>query len=176
VPSGRTLPPDIGAGNTQQSSRVLEPDTNAEPDTDAESEFEPDSEFEFDSEFELEAEIRAFIDALVSQLPEFVPIYRELVTGCDDDPGGTMILLELADFVAERLEAIEAQRPVIERALGLIEHLIECAGSVDEGEAADLVGMAFFDSFSPEDRQLLVPWLGPRSRVALEALDVAADE
>jgi hypothetical protein len=115
-------------------------------------------------------DLRAFIDALVTGLPEFAPIYLDLVAGCDDDPGGPLILMGLADFVAERLLALESERTVLQRALGLVEHLIEC--SDDPDVASELVGLAFFDSFSPDDRRRLVPWLGGRSTLALETLDM----
>jgi hypothetical protein len=116
----------------------------------------------------------ALVDALVSGLPEFVPRYLDLVAGCDDDPGGPLILMGLADFVAERLVAFEAERAVLDRALGLVEHLID--GSDDPDGAAELVGLAFFDSFSPDHRRRLAPWLGARSTLALETLDMPPDQ
>jgi len=100
-----------------------------------------------------------------------VPVYLAMVGACDDDPGEPAILIELADFVADRLADIESGRHLLQRALGAIEaHL---ASSPADGERAELVELAFFDSFSPEDRRCLVPWLGPRSLAALESLDVA---
>jgi hypothetical protein len=119
-------------------------------------------------------DLDALVDALVSGLPEFVPCYLDLVAGCDDDPGGPLILMGLADFVAERLVAFEAERAVLDRALGLVEHLID--GSDDPDGASELVGLAFFDSFSPDDRRRLAPWLGTRSTLALETLDVPPDQ
>jgi hypothetical protein len=113
----------------------------------------------------------AFLDALVAHLPEFLPKFRELVRAADDDPGDVVILLELADFVGEHLATSEERPTALERALGLIETLIDC--SEDPDDTADLVGMAFFDSFSPVDRERLTPWLGPRSLLALEALDTS---
>jgi hypothetical protein len=118
-------------------------------------------------------DLDGLVDALVSGLPEFVPRYLDLVAGCDDDPGGPLILMGLADFVAERLVAFEAERAVLDRALGLVEHVID--GSDDPDGASELVGLAFFDSFSPDDRRRLAPWLGARSRLALETLDVPHD-
>jgi hypothetical protein len=119
-------------------------------------------------------DLDAFVEALVSGLPEFVPHYLDLVAGCDDDPGGPLILMGLADFVAERLVAFDAERAVLGRALGLVEHLID--GSDDPDGAVELVGLAFFDSLSPDHRRRLAPWLGPGSTVALEALDVPPDQ
>ncbi len=119
-------------------------------------------------------DLGAFIEALVAGLPEFTPSYLDLVAGCDDDPGGPLILMGLADFVAERLVALESERTVLERALGLVEHLIEC--SDDPDGASELVGLAFFDSFPPDHRRRLVPWLGSRSALALESLDMPAEE
>lgn len=119
-------------------------------------------------------DLGAFIDALATGLPEFAPSYLDLVAGCDDDPGGPLILMGLADFVAERLAALESERTVLARALGLVEHLIECCDDPDG--ASELVGLAFFDSFSPDDRRRLVPWLGSRSTLALENLDLPREE
>jgi hypothetical protein len=77
--------------------------------------------------------------------------------------------VELADFVAGRMAVLETHRHLLERALGVVEdHLESGAGP---GETDELVTLAFFDSFSPEDRRHLVPWLGPRSLAALESLD-----
>jgi hypothetical protein len=115
----------------------------------------------------------ALLDAVAGRLPEFVPTYLALAEACDDDPGEPAVLVELADFVADRLALLESGRPVLERALGLIEAHLDQAEDADE--TADLVGLAFFDSFSPEDRRRLVPWLGPRSRAALESLDARWD-
>ncbi len=113
----------------------------------------------------------ALLDALVGRLPEFVPTYLALAEACDDDPGEPVIFVELADFVADRLALVETGRPVLERALDLIEARLD--GADDD---ADLIGLAFFDSFSPEDRRRLVPWLGPRSLATLESLDGPGDD
>lgn len=120
----------------------------------------------FDSEVS-----RALLDALIGGLPEFVPTYLALAEACDDDPGEPLVFGELADFVADRLDLVESGRPVLERALGLIEARLDAAD-----DDADLIGLAFFDSFSPEDRRRLVPWLGPRSRATLESLDAPDDD
>jgi hypothetical protein len=112
-----------------------------------------------------------FLEAMGTHLPEFLPTFMELVRAADDDPGDVVILLNLADFVADRLATGEERPTALERALGLIETLIDC--SEDPDDAAELVSMAFFDSFSPVDRERLTPWLGPRSLLALEALDTS---
>ncbi|HVB93215.1 MAG TPA: hypothetical protein VND67_02770 [Acidimicrobiales bacterium] len=104
--------------------------------------------------------------ALLNGVPEFGPAYLALVEVFDDDPGGPAVFTELADFVSERLVAIEAERPVLERALAAVE-LVATAG----GEADELVGYAFLDSLSPEDRRLIIPWLGPATRSLLDELD-----
>ena len=115
-----------------------------------------------------------------------------MVEACDDDPGEPAVFVELADFVSDRLAVLETGRPELERALGLIEAHLERSDDIDASTTTattaaaattpatpttptDLVGLAFFDSFSPEDRRRLVPWLGPRSLAALEALDVPSD-
>jgi len=106
------------------------------------------------------------VTALLNGVPEFGPAYLALVEVFDDDPGGPAVFTELADFVSERLVAIEAERPVLERALAAVE-LVATAG----GEADELVGYAFLDSLSPEDRRLIIPWLGPATRSLLDELD-----
>lgn len=116
---------------------------------------------------------QALLDALAGHLPEFVPIYLALAEACDDDPGEPVVFAELADFVADRLALLETGRPVLERALAIIEAHLDEAEDIDE--AADVIGLAFFDSFSPEDRRRLVPWLGPRSLATLESLDAPWD-
>jgi len=108
-------------------------------------------------------------EVLIDRLPEFVPAYLAMVEACDDHPGEPALLVELADFVAERMAALETARHLFERALGIIEaHLASAPGA---GDPDELVALAFFDSFSPEDRRHLVPWLGPHSLAALESLD-----
>lgn len=104
-------------------------------------------------------------------LPEFGPTYRELVEACDDDPGDPIVLIELADFAEARLAVLATARSILERAFGVIESLIDSLA--DDAIGCELVGMAFFDSFSPESRRLLAPWLGPRSLGVLEALEVS---
>jgi hypothetical protein len=116
-------------------------------------------------------EVGPLVEALLRDLPEFGPTYRELVEACDDDPGDPVVLIELADFVEARLAGLATGRSILERALGVIESLIDSLA--DDEIGCDLVGMAFFDSFSPESRPLLAPWLGPRSLGVLEALEVS---
>ncbi|HEV3266223.1 MAG TPA: hypothetical protein VG014_11915 [Acidimicrobiales bacterium] len=106
------------------------------------------------------------VTVLLSGVPEFGPAYLALVEAFDDDPGGPAVFTELADFVSERLVAIEAERPVLERALAAVESVATAGGEADE-----LVGYAFLDSFSPEDRRLIAPWLGPATRLLLDELD-----
>jgi hypothetical protein len=60
------------------------------------------------------------VTALLDGVPEFGPTYLALVEEFDDDPGGPAIFTELADFVSERLIAVETERPVLERALAAI--------------------------------------------------------
>jgi len=94
-----------------------------------------------------------------------------------DDPGQPLVLGELADFIADRLAAVEAETDVLRRAVAVVE---ACVAGVDQSDSAstpddegilEMVAGAFFDSFSPEDRRRLVPWLGPGSRALLETLD-----
>ncbi|HEY7917524.1 MAG TPA: hypothetical protein VIC86_11160 [Acidimicrobiales bacterium] len=110
-------------------------------------------------------------EALLDHLPEFLPTYRRLVEACDDDPGEPVLLMELADLVSAHLAAQAVGRSLLERALGVIEGLIDSLAG-DEIRR-ELVGIAFFDSFSPESRRLLAPWLGPQSIEVLEALEAS---
>ncbi len=106
------------------------------------------------------------VTVVLTGVPEFGPAYLALVEAFDDDPGGPAVFTELADFVADRLVAIEAERPVLERALAAVESVAAAGGEADE-----LVGYAFLDSLSLEDRRLIAPWLGPATRSLLEELD-----
>ncbi|HEX4217804.1 MAG TPA: hypothetical protein VHZ02_05520 [Acidimicrobiales bacterium] len=107
------------------------------------------------------------VAVVLHQLPEFEAAYLELVATFDDAPGGPAVFTELADFVASRLTAIEADRPVLERAVGALEMVADS----EDGESAELVGYAFLDSLSPIDRDRIRPWLGPRTRSLLDELD-----
>lgn len=109
------------------------------------------------------------VPALLQQVPEFAPYYRALLDEGDDDPGEPAVLMELADFVASRLVAVSFGRPTLEAALEVVEGLLD--ELADDAVGGELVGAAFFDSFSPEDQRLLVPWLGPRARALLDELD-----
>lgn len=111
------------------------------------------------------------VGALVDRLPEFVPVYLALVEACDDDPGEPVVLAELADFVAERMAVLETDRHLLEGALAVIEAHLASGDAAGSGASDELVALAFFDSFSPEDRRHLIPWLGRRSLAALESLD-----
>ena len=104
---------------------------------------------------------------LLHQLPEFETAYLDLVAAFDDAPGGAAVFTELADFVSSRLTAIEADRPVLERALGAIEMVADG----QDGESVELIGYAFLDSLSPDDRRRIQPWLGPRTAALLDELD-----
>jgi hypothetical protein len=104
---------------------------------------------------------------LLHQLPEFEAAYIDLVDTFDDAPGGASVFTELADFVSSRLTAVESERPVLERALGAVEMVADG----QDAESAELVGYAFLDSLSPDDRRRIRPWLGPRTRSLLDELD-----
>lgn len=106
------------------------------------------------------------VTVLLEEVPEFGPAFLALVELFDDDPGGPAVFTELADFVSERLVAIEAQRPVLERTLAAVESVARAGG-----DAQDLVGYAFLDSLSPEDLRLITPWLGAATRSLLDDLD-----
>jgi hypothetical protein len=131
------------------------------------------------------------LDAIIDQLPEFLSVYVSMAEECDGDVGEVAVFEALADFVSRHLSLLEASRPVLTRALGLVESLLESPDERDpldgteqddwEGDGlsdwegsndlADLVRLGFFDGLSPEERDLLAPWLGPRSLAALESLD-----
>ncbi|MGO8873674.1 MAG: hypothetical protein ACLQPH_20190 [Acidimicrobiales bacterium] len=87
----------------------------------------------------------------------------------DDDPGEPIILMKLADFVGTRLESSASACSELQRALKVVETMLTALA--DDAIGQELVGLAFFDSFSFDERSLLSRWLGPRSRVLLELLD-----
>jgi hypothetical protein len=109
----------------------------------------------------------------VRDLPEFVPRYMELVEAGDDDPGEPTVLMELAEFVAARLAVVAGEGSAVGRALGLIEATVRARAA--DTTACELVGYAFFDNFTVEERRLLTPVLGPRSLELLESLEVAPE-
>lgn len=106
------------------------------------------------------------VGVLLDAVPEFGPTFLSLVEAFDDDPGAPAVFTELADFVAERLVAIEAERPVLERALAAVESVAKTGSDAEE-----LVGYAFLESLSPEDLRLITPWLGTATRSLLDDLD-----
>jgi hypothetical protein len=100
------------------------------------------------------AELGFLFSEVLDLLPEFLPRYLEIAAAGDDDPGEPTVLMAMAEFVADRLEAATAGEQVLGRALGLVEAL--AAGSEDDVDK-ELVSYAFLDSFTFEDRQLLLP-------------------
>jgi hypothetical protein len=107
--------------------------------------------------------------ALCRAVPEFVTRYLTLVDGCGDDPGEPLVLMELADFVSERMATVHSDRSVLGRAFATIEAHLESIAQ--DAIACEFVAFAFFDSFTPELRQRMVHEVGPRSRRLIEALD-----
>jgi hypothetical protein len=114
------------------------------------------------------------VRALLDRVPEFAPRVVALVKEHDDDPGEPMVLIELADFIAPRLDAITTERLVVEAAMAFVETLLNARANDEVG--AELFGAAFFDSFTPEDHHRLAPWLGPRARALMDALDAPPGE
>jgi hypothetical protein len=114
------------------------------------------------------------IGALCDEVPEFAPSWLRLAEACDDDPGEPVALMELADFIADHMAALETESSVLERALATIESHIE---SISEDRiACEFIAFAFFDSFSPEQRHRLAKRTGPYSRALIEALDAPDTE
>lgn len=111
------------------------------------------------------------IGALTHSLPEFMSDFRKLVEERDDDPGQPMVLMKLADFVGMRLQTSASTFSELERALDVVEAVVDSLADDEIGR--ELIGLAFFDGFSFEERRLLTRWLGPRSKVLLEMLEVA---
>jgi hypothetical protein len=109
------------------------------------------------------------VRALLDRVPEFAPHVVALVKEYDDDPGEPMVLIELADFIAPRLDAMTTERLVVEAAMAFVETLLDTRG--DDEVDRELFGAAFFDSFTPEDQHRLAPWLGPKARALMDALD-----
>jgi hypothetical protein len=112
--------------------------------------------------------------ALCDEVPEFVPSCLQLAEACDDDPGEPAVLMELADFVADHMTALETESSVLERALATIESHVESIS--EDSIACEFIAFAFFDSFSPEQRHLLAQRTGPHSRALIEALDAPDTE
>jgi hypothetical protein len=121
-----------------------------------------------------ETELGSLFAEVVRHLPEFVPRYVALVEAGDEDPGEPMVLMELAGFVADRLRVVGAEGSALSRALGLVEALLAAREGDDVG--VELVGYAFFDSFTLEDRRRLTPRLGQRSLDLLESLEMSPGE
>ena len=117
-----------------------------------------------------DAEGSRLVRSLYDQLPEFVPTYLTLADACGDDPGGPLVLMELAEFVSRHLVAADTERSVLERALAVIETHLEFIS--DDGIGCELIAFAFFDSLSPYERDVLAPGLGPRSRELIDGLDL----
>ncbi|HEV3280476.1 MAG TPA: hypothetical protein VG032_02630 [Acidimicrobiales bacterium] len=120
-----------------------------------------------------QAHLGFLFSEVLRDLPEFVPRYLELATACDDDPDEPLILAELAEFVAGRLAVISPTGSAVQRALELVEALLVERDGDDIGR--ELVGYAFFDHFTVEDRRHLARRLGPLSLALLEWLEVAPD-
>jgi hypothetical protein len=106
---------------------------------------------------------------LLEEVPEFLPTYTALASACGDEPGEPSVLMELADFVADHLSTVRAERPLLERVLAIVEAHLESIA--DDEEGCELVAFAFFDTFAPELRRALVPVAGPLSRLLIEGLD-----
>ncbi len=106
--------------------------------------------------------------ALVTDVPELVPVVLDLVEAADGPVGAGVLLGALADLVAVHLAAAERHAAVLARAAAALDRLLE---SFDEpvGPAA-----AFFDALAPDDRARVTPWLGPTGRSAAEVLDAEA--
>lgn len=118
-------------------------------------------------------ELGFLFEAVVRLVPEFLPRYLDLAAVGDDDPGAQVVLMELAQFVADRLAVIDRETSVVTRALDLVEtHL---AGGGDDEILGEVEALAFFDSFTLEERCRLTPRLGPCSTELLESLDLPPD-
>ncbi len=119
--------------------------------------------------YDADDDLGFLFDDVVRTLPEFVPRYLGLVEAGDDDPGAPAVLMELAEFVAARLRVVETEGSALARALGLVEALLDS----HEGDhiGAELVGYAFLDAFTLEDRRVLAKRLGPRCLGLLESLE-----
>jgi hypothetical protein len=107
------------------------------------------------------------VDIVLESVPEFRPDFLALVEAFDDDPGGAVVLTELAGFVAERLEAIEVHVPSLHRALAAV----DAVARRDE-PGSELVAYAFLDSLSPDELRSLAPWFGDATRALVERLEL----
>ena len=94
---------------------------------------------------------RLLLDAIIDQLPEFVPFYLSLAEACDDIPDEHAVLSGLAEFVLHCLAPREADRSALRRALQLVESLLEpVAESTQSQDPGAGAGVDSFEAASSE--------------------------
>jgi hypothetical protein len=106
--------------------------------------------------------------ALVSAVPELLPVVGDLVEAADGPAGADALLAALADLVAVHLVAAERHAEVLARSAAALDRLLEACDE-PTGPAA-----CFFDALAPDDRARMTAWLGPAGRSAAEQLDAEA--
>lgn len=108
------------------------------------------------------------VATILEAVPEFVDRYLELVEAVDGDPGAPATFTELADYLAAAGSGPGVSAAVVARCMSAIEKVAR-----ESNDAEELVGWAFLDSLSPEDRAHLGPWLGPRTVEVAETVGLA---
>ncbi len=98
------------------------------------------------------------VATILEAVPEFVDRYLELVEAVDGDPGAPATFTELADYLVGNGTGPGSSPAVVARCMSAIERVAR-----ESNDAEELVGWAFLDCLSPEDRAHLGPWLGPRT-------------
>ena len=106
----------------------------------------------------------AAIMALRSELPEFEDRYLDLLDIYDEDLTPDIVLMELADFVAN-LVATRDMEAVLERCLAAVENL---AAGTEEGP--EIVAYAFFNEIPLGSREVVRSYLGPVSTPLAELI------
>jgi hypothetical protein len=94
--------------------------------------------------------------AVLEAVPEFVDRYLDLVEVADGDPGMAATFSELADFVAMLIAQPEIPTEILSRCLFALERVAS-----ESDEAEEVVGGAFLDCLSPEDRERIEALFGP---------------
>ena len=108
----------------------------------------------------------AAVALLRRQVPEFEELYQDLLDIYDEDLTAEIVLMELADFVADLLVGHEREE-LLERSLDAVERLV--AGSA---ATRRLVDESFLPALSPLTVERIRPTVGPATA---ELLDEAID-
>lgn len=101
---------------------------------------------------------------LRAALPEFEANYLDLLDIYDEDLTPEIVLMELADFVAN-LVVRPSSDAILERCLAAVE---DVASSTEDGP--DLIAYSFLNELPVGTRSAAAPYLGPRAAYLAERL------